>query len=224
MQNRMNETLSKKIESAGVIAVVSLDSLDDAIPTAKALLAGGVRAIELTLRTPVALDALSLLCQEVPDLLVGAGTVLTAEQVERVHAMGAAFAVAPGVNANVIKTAQRLDLPFAPGVCSPTDIESALELGCHVLKFFPAESTGGLSYLRSAAAPYAHLGLRFIPLGGLNADNAASYLIDPMILALGGSWIAPAESILSGEWDAIADRARQAMAIVHSTRESRTKQ
>lgn len=220
----MNESLSNRIETAGIIAVVSLESLDDAIPTAEALMSGGVRAIELTLRSPVALDALSLLCQKIPDMLVGAGTVLTAEQVERVHDIGAAFAVAPGVNANVIKTARRLDLPFAPGVCTPTDIESAVELGCHVLKFFPAESIGGLSYLRSAAAPYAHLGLRFIPLGGLNAENASNYLDDPLILALGGSWIAPADSISRADWDGISHRARQAMAIVHAARQSRADQ
>ncbi len=175
-------------------------------------------AIELTLRTKAAITILEKLCAEVPELLVGAGTVLTPQQVTQVKAAGAAFAVAPGMNRRVVEAAQAADLPFAPGICTPSDIEAALELDCRCLKFFPSEPLGGLRYLKTMAAPYAHLGLRYIPLGGVSPTNAASYLAEPTVLALGGSWIAPADGIRDGDWSGITRRAREAMQIVHATR------
>lgn len=214
----MDAALQQQIERAGVIAVVTVESVDAALPLARALLDGGVTAIELTLRTEAAMTILEKLCAEVPELLIGAGTVLTPQQVTRVKAAGAAFAVAPGMNRRVVEAAQAAELPFAPGICTPSEIEAALELDCRCLKFFPSEPLGGLRYLKTMATPYAHLGLRFIPLGGVSPDNAASYLTERTVLALGGSWVAPADAIRAGDWTGITQRAREAMEIVQATR------
>jgi 2-dehydro-3-deoxyphosphogluconate aldolase / (4S)-4-hydroxy-2-oxoglutarate aldolase len=210
--------LADELHRTGVLAVLMIEDAAWAVPVARALLAGGVNAMELTLRTPVALDALRHIRAEVPEMIVGAGTVLSPAQVEEVHAAGAAFAVAPGTNGRVIAAARGLSLPFAPGICTPTDIEAALEHGCRWLKFFPSEACGGLSYLRQIAAPYAHLGLRYIPLGGLNESNMGTYLSEPFIGAIGGSWLAPKEVMQRGDWAAVTARAVAARAQVVATR------
>jgi 2-dehydro-3-deoxyphosphogluconate aldolase / (4S)-4-hydroxy-2-oxoglutarate aldolase len=216
-----NETLFADLQRAGVIAVLVLDRVADAVPVARALLAGGVRAIELTLRTPIALEALAAIRAEVPEMLVGVGTVLTLDQVGEVQRAGAAFGVAPGMNPRVVAEAARVGLPFAPGVCTPTDIELALEQGCRVMKLFPAEPCGGLAYLRTIAAPFAHLGVKYIPLGGLSAMNAESYLEEPSVLALGGSWIASRERIQRQDWGVITEQAQRATALVEKVRGGR---
>jgi len=149
---------------------------------------------------------------------VGVGTILSPQQVEAVQEAGAAFGVAPGMNPRVVAKAAELGLPFSPGVCTPTDIELALELGCRILKFFPAEPSGGLNYLRTVAAPFAHLGVKYVPLGGVNAGNAEEYLRDPNVLALGGSWLGPRESIQKQEWAKITQQAATASEIVRRVR------
>jgi 2-dehydro-3-deoxyphosphogluconate aldolase/(4S)-4-hydroxy-2-oxoglutarate aldolase len=208
----------ERIRSNGVIAVLVLDRAEDAVPVARALLAGGVGAMELTLRTPAAIEALRQIRQEVPEMLAGIGTILMVEQVKQVADAGAAFGVSPGVNPRVVKEAQRLKLPFAPGIVTPSDVEQALECGCTLLKFFPAEPSGGLNYLKAMAAPYVHLGVKFVPLGGLNAANTKTYLQDPLILALGGSWLAPREVIANRDWGKITETAREASRIVQEVR------
>ena len=165
----MPETLLSQLEQTRVIAVLMIDDENDAVPVARALLAGGVNCIELTLRTPVAMEALLCIRAAVPEMVVGVGTILNVQQVNEVKAAGAAFGVAPGMNPRVVAEATRIGLPFAPGVCTPTDIELAIEQGCRLLKFFPSEPSGGLAYLRTIAAPFVHLGVRFIPLGGVGA-------------------------------------------------------
>ena len=204
----------ERIQRTGVAAVLVVDRAEDAVPLAHALLDGGIDVLELTLRTEAAIDAIRAIKTEAPQMIVGAGTVLSVEQVQQVVAAGADFALAPGMNPAVVRAAQSAGLPFVPGVATPSDVERALECGCRVLKFFPAEPAGGLTYLKSMAAPYAHLNVRFIPLGGLNAENAIRYLDDPMILAVGGSWIAKRESIAAGDWASITALARQAQALV----------
>ena len=211
-------TLPQRLHRSGVIAVLVVDAADDAVPLARALLAGGVDCIELTLRTPVAMAALRRIRAEVPELVVGVGTILTPQQVNEVHAAGAAFGVAPGMNPRVVAEARRVGLPFAPGVCTPTDIELALEHACRLLKFFPAEPSGGLAYLRAIAAPYAHLGVKYIPLGGVSLANAEQYLKEPAVHALGGSWLAPRELIQRQDWAAITANASAATAIVQRVR------
>ena len=206
-----------RIRRSGVIAVLTLDDAHLAVPLARALLAGGITAMELTLRTPAALEALRAVVAEVPELLAGAGTVLNPSQVHEVAAAGAAFGVAPGTNPRVVEAARKEGLFFMPGVATPSDIELAVEFGCRALKFFPAEPCGGLSYLKSMAAPYAHLGLHFVPLGGISTANVRGYLQDPLILAVGGSWLAPRERIAARDWPGITQIAREAVACVSQT-------
>lgn len=218
MNVAFDPALHARLHRTGVVAVLVLDDADSAVPLARALLAGGVDCMELTLRTPAALDALDRICRDVPEMLAGVGTVLTPQQVRDVKSAGGAFGVAPGMNAAVVREAAQVGLPFAPGVCTPSEIEVALELGCRVLKLFPAEPSGGLAYLRSIAAPYAHLGVQYIPLGGLNAANAESYLREPDVLALGGSWVAPRDLIRRQDWSAVTANAAEAAAIVRRVR------
>jgi 2-dehydro-3-deoxyphosphogluconate aldolase/(4S)-4-hydroxy-2-oxoglutarate aldolase len=210
--------LLAQIRSAGVIATVTIDDAASAPDLGRALRDGGIVCVELTLRTPSALDALRRMRSEVPELLVGAGTVLTAGDVREVVKAGAAFGVAPGTNPRVIAAAREAGLPFAPGVCTPSDIELALEAGAKVMKFFPGEPCGGLVYLRSIAAPFAHLGVEFIPLGGVDENNAANYLREPSVAAIGGSWIASRELVQKKAWDPITARAREAVEILRKAR------
>lgn len=206
--------LSKQLRSAGVVAVLVIDRLADAVPLANTLIDNGINAIELTLRTEAATAAIAQVRQHVPEMIVGAGTVTNAAMVRQVVDAGAAFGVAPGMNATVVRAATEEGLPFGPGVCTPSDIEAAVELGCRLLKFFPAEAIGGVDYLRAIQGPYAHLGLRFIPLGGINAANAGAYLNEASVHCIGGSWIAPRELIVKQQWEVIGERASQARSIV----------
>ena len=212
------EFLCERVEAAGVIAVLQVEDVSAAVPLARALIAGGVHVMELTLRTPAAMDAIKRIRAEVPEMTVGVGTILTPQQVRDAQAAGAAFGVAPGMNPRVVGEAKRIGLPFAPGVCTPTEMELAVEQGCRLLKFFPAAASGGLAYLRSAAAPLAHLGVRFLPLGGIDAGNLADYLREASVLAVGGSWLAPPPLIRQQDWAAITAKAEQASALVAAVR------
>lgn len=216
--NGMTESLTRQLHQTGVIAVLMIDRADDAVPLARALLAGGIDCIELTLRTDAALDSLRRIRAEVPEMTVGVGTILTPQQANDAKEAGASFGVAPGMNPRVVAEAQRIGLPFAPGICTPTDIELAIEAGCKLLKFFPSEPCGGLTYLRTISAPFMHLGVQFIPLGGVGPANAAQYLQEPSVLALGGSWLAPKNLIAKGDWEAITKLAREASDIVKQVR------
>ena len=210
--------ISKRIESTGIVAVLVIDREEDGPELAKALLEGGVDIMELTLRTPAAIGALRRIRAEVPDMLAGAGTVLTPAQVEEVKNAGAEFAVSPGLNPRVMQAAKEAGLPFAPGISTPSDIEQALEFDCRLLKFFPAEASGGLARLKAMSAPYQHLGVRFVPLGGVSEKNMSAYLADPLIAALGGSWLAPRDAIMEKRWSDITGLARQATTLIGSVR------
>lgn len=194
----MNESqIFARLNASCVVAVLVIDRAEDAVPVAEALLAGGVTAMELTLRTPVALDALRAVKRAVPQMLDAGGD----------------FGVAPGMNPRVVEAALHAGLPFAPGICTPSDIERALEFDRKLLKFFPAEPSGGLPYLRSIAAPYAHLGVKYIPLGGLTVKNMADYLGEPSVGGIGGSWLAQRDAIRAGDWPGITAAAREAIAV-----------
>ncbi len=208
------------IEPHPVIAVLVIDDAADAVPLAQALIAGGIGAMELTLRTPAALDALRQIREQVPEMTAGTGTVLTCEQVREVKAAGAQFAVAPGLNRRVLEAAAAEDLPFAPGIATPSDIEAALELDCRVMKLFPAVPLGGLEYLKSIAAPYLHLGVQFIPLGGLNEQNLREWISSPLVCAVGGSWIAPRDLIREKAWAEITRRAQAASTIAKGNQQA----
>ncbi len=197
----------QRLEAGGVVAGFSVNKVEHAVPIAKALLAGGIDAIELTLRTPAAMDALRAICDGVPEILVGVGTILTPETVVQVKEAGADFGVAPGMNPRVIRAAQDVGLPFAPGICTPSDLEAAIEQDCRFVKFFPAEASGGAAYLRSMAAPYKHLGIQYFPLGGLNAANMVDYLKEDNVPTIGGSWIVKQDLVENENWDGLTARA-----------------
>lgn len=213
-----SQQLLQGISRSGVISVLVIDQPRHAVQVARALLAGGVRAMELTLRTAAALDCLKAVTSEVPEMIAGVGTIIFPEQVESIVRAGAQFGVAPGTNPEVIREAARCGLPFAPGVVTPTDIDVAVRNGCRDLKFFPAEPSGGLPMLASVKAPYAHLGVRYIPLGGIGIGNLATWLKDPDVLAVGGSWLAKKEVIESEAWTQITETAREACAVVQTVR------
>ena len=179
----------ERIASMRIVPMIVIDDPDDAVPLARALSDGGLPCVEVTFRTPRAVEALRRIAGELPDVLVGAGTVLTPAQVAEARAAGARFVVAPGFNAGVVEFCQSVELPVFPGVCTPTEIEMALGAGLSVLKFFPAEPIGGLPFLKAVAAPYTTVS--FIPTGGIGPSNLASYLAFPRVVACGGSWLAP---------------------------------
>jgi len=218
MKRYFNEEMKQKLEACGVIAVITIDRAADAVPLARLLIDEGINAMELTLRTPEALDALEAITREVPEMNAGVGTVLQASQLDEIMARKALFAVAPGCNPDVIRGALEREFPFGPGISTASELESALALGCRVLKIFPAEPLGGIGYLKSMNAPYSFLDLRYIPLGGLSAANMASWLDRPEILAIGASWIAPRDKINQNDWSAIAANAREAVKIVREVR------
>jgi len=208
------DKLIERLEQSRVVAGFSVENVEDAVPIAEALLAGGIDSVELTLRTDAGMDAVRAIHENVPDIFLGVGTILRPDQAIAVKEAGADFGVSPGMNPKVIQSAQVVGLPFAPGIVTPTDLEAAIELGCRLVKFFPAESSGGLSYLRSMAAPYKHLGIRYFPLGGVNADNMANYLDDENISAVGGSWIVKSELVKNGDWAGITKRAAEVRRIL----------
>jgi 2-dehydro-3-deoxyphosphogluconate aldolase/(4S)-4-hydroxy-2-oxoglutarate aldolase len=212
------DPILEKIARLGVVPVIAMDSVDTALPLADALLAGGLPIIEITFRTRAAADVIRKLNQERPQLLVGAGTVLTRETLETAKACGARFALAPGLNPEVVRQANRIGLPFVPGVATPTEIEQALVLGCATLKFFPSEQLGGVKMLEAMFGPYAHTGLRFVPTGGVNAANLESYLKCQAVAAVGGSWLAKKEDLAGGHWDSIRDRCLAAVELVRRAR------
>ena len=217
MEKMFPDGMIAKIKKAPVMAVLVIDAAEDAVPLARALLEGGISAIELTLRTPAALEALDRIRSEVPEILAGIGTILNPEQVRTVKERGAAFGVSPGMNSSVVRAAKELGLPFAPGIMTPSEIEEAYALGCTIMKLFPAEPAGGLSYLKNINAPYAHLGIKYIPLGGVSLENLASYLESPDILAVGGSWLAPRKLIQEKAWKEISRNCEKASEIVAKT-------
>ena len=212
------EALVQRLRKSGVVAGFSVEKAEQAVPLCRALLAGGIDAIELMLRSVAGIDGVRAVCANLPEMLVGVGTILTPEQAREVKAAGAAFGVAPGTNPHVMRAAQEAGLPFAPGICTPSDLEAAIELGCRFVKFFPAEAAGGVAYLRSMSAPYAHLGIRYFPLGGLNAENMISYLKEENVLAIGGSWIVKRELVLNENWNEITARAAAVRGIVDKAR------
>ncbi len=200
----------------GIIAVLVIEEVELAVELSEALLAGGVRCMELALRTPCAVDCLAAIRQKTPDMVAGVGTVLFPEQLEEIVEAGAEFCVSPGMNPTVLEKAIQLGMPFAPGIATPSDIEMALRYGTRVMKFFPSEPMGGLQYLESMSAPYRHLGLRFIPLGGINAGNCKAYLENPLVIGIGGTWIAKPDMIHARDWAGITKNARDVMALADS--------
>lgn len=212
------ETILNQVAQYGIVPVIAIDEIAVALPLADALLEGGLPVIEITFRTSAAAAVISKLSKERPQLLVGAGTVLTTANLEAAKASGAAFAVAPGLNPQIVKQAQAIGLPFTPGVATPSDIEVGLSLDCKLLKFFPAESLGGAAMIEALSAPYRHTGVRFMPTGGVNASNLETYLKLDTVAAVGGTWIATKKDLAEGKWADIRSRCKAALEIVAKLR------
>jgi 2-dehydro-3-deoxyphosphogluconate aldolase/(4S)-4-hydroxy-2-oxoglutarate aldolase len=196
---------------APVIPVLTVERLADAIPLARALARGGLPVLEITLRTPVALDALRAMASEVPEAIVGAGTVLNPEQLDQARRAGARFLVSPGCTPALAGAASASGLPFLPGVQTVSEAMALSDLGFRLMKFFPAGQAGGLGWLKAVAAPLAGLG--FCPTGGIGADSAASYLALPNVACVGGSWVAPQDAVAAGDWPRV-ERLAAAAAVL----------
>ena len=205
----MNEII-KEIGKIGIVPVVKLDNAKDALPLAKALINGGLPCAEVTFRTDAAEEAISRISKAYPEMLVGAGTVLTTEQVDRAVAAGAKFIVTPGFNAKIVKYCVDRNIPITPGCPTSSDIEAAIELGLDVVKFFPAENLGGIKMIKALAAPY--VGVKFMPTGGINAGNINNYLDCDKIVACGGSWMVKDTLINEGRFDDIERLTKEAVA------------
>lgn len=196
----MHEVL-EQIQKLGIVPVVKIDKLEDAKPLAQALIEGGLPCAEVTFRTDAAEEAIHIIASDFPDMLIGAGTVLTTEQVDRAVNAGARFIVSPGLNPKVVKYCMEKGIPVTPGCSNPSDIEQAIELGLEVVKFFPAEAAGGLNMIKAMSAPYVNM--KFMPTGGITEKNILSYLDFPKIIACGGSWMVNETLINNGEFDKI---------------------
>ena len=209
-------TILDRIGGIGIVPVVSIPESRFAQPLAESLISGGLPCAEITFRTAAAAESLALIARACPELVLGAGTVLTTEQVDRAIDAGAKYIVSPGTNPRVVEHTLRRGVPIFPGVCTPTEIEAALALGVEVLKFFPAEPMGGVGYLKAVCAPYRQV--RFIPTGGIETKNLASYLALPAVVACGGSWMVRPELMMAGEWAKIQSLASEAVALVQQIR------
>jgi 2-dehydro-3-deoxyphosphogluconate aldolase/(4S)-4-hydroxy-2-oxoglutarate aldolase len=211
----MNAVL-EQFGKIGIIPVVVLDDAKDAEPLGKALMEGGLPCAEVTFRTAAAEESIRIMAEKFPDMLVGAGTVLTTDQVDRAVAAGAKFIVSPGINPKVVDYCVSKNIPITPGTCNPSNVETALEFGLDVVKFFPAEPAGGLKYIKAIAAPY--VGMKFMPTGGINAENVKEYLKYDRILACGGSWMVKGDLIKAGDFDKIRELTAEAAQIVKEIR------
>lgn len=205
-----------RISRTRIVPVVVLKSADDAIPLAEALLAGGLDVMEITFRTAAAPESIRRIAKAFPQMLLGAGTVLTPDQAKQAKDLGAQFALAPGLNPEVVEAAKQADLVFSPGVMTPSDIERALALDCKLLKFFPAGAAGGPSMLKALAGPYSHTGVRFVPTGGISASNMRDYLDVPVVAAIGGSWMVDSQLVESQDWTTITRLTREAIDLAKS--------
>lgn len=214
----MNAAFQKAAE-LGVVPVIAIERAADAVPLADALLEGGLPIAEITFRTQAAAEVIAVLADKRPELLVGAGTVLTQEAVDAAVAAGARFGLAPGFDAEIVVAAQAKGFAFAPGVMTPSDLSAAARRGIKLAKFFPASAAGGPAMLDAISAPFAHLGMRFIPTGGISQDSMDEWLRLKSVAAIGGTWIARKDDIGDGRWQEIAGKAKRAVARAREIRE-----
>jgi 2-dehydro-3-deoxyphosphogluconate aldolase/(4S)-4-hydroxy-2-oxoglutarate aldolase len=213
-----HEELLQTMKKYGVVPVIAIESAEAALPLADALAEGGLPVAEITFRTAAGGEVIARIGKDRPNVILGAGTVLSVENLRAAKAAGARFGVAPGTNPDIVAEANRLGLPFIPGVVTPSEVEKALSLGARLLKFFPAEASGGLAMIKALAAPYGHLGVKFMPTGGVSQANLEEYLKNEAVLCVGGTWIASKELIKEKKWAAIRDNCRKAMEVVRKLR------
>ncbi|MBQ8125015.1 MAG: bifunctional 4-hydroxy-2-oxoglutarate aldolase/2-dehydro-3-deoxy-phosphogluconate aldolase [Kiritimatiellae bacterium] len=203
----------KTLGDAGIIPVIVIDDLTKAVPLAQALVKGGLPVLEVTFRTACAAEAIAKIKAEVPGARLIAGTVLTLQQLTAAKAAGAEACVAPGFDPAIVKAANELGLPFCPGVATASELSQALALGCKMVKFFPAESAGGVKYIKDLLGAFRWTGVKFMPTGGVKLSNVGDYLAVPEIICCGGTWIAPKDAIKAGDWAAIEKLAADAAAL-----------
>ena len=208
--------LLEKIREIGIVPVIAISDVSKAVPLAKALLAGDIPCAEITFRTEEGEESIKRIAQEVPEVLLAAGTVLTTDQADRAVKAGAKFVVSPGFNRKVVSHCIQNNILIVPGCSTPTDMEAALELGLDTVKFFPAEQAGGLPYIKACAAPYSKL--KFMPTGGINEKNILAYLEFDKVIACGGSWMVAKELIDGRKWDEITKLCKKAAEIVKKSR------
>ena len=197
-----------------LLCIAVVDDPAAAVPLAEALLAGGLRTMEIPFRTAAAAESIKRIRQALPEMAIGAGTLLAVEQVQRAVGAGAQFGVAPGLNEAVLQAAEERHLPFFPGVMTPTEVDRALHLGWKHLKFFPAAAAGGVAMLKALAGPFAHTGVQFVPTGGINATNLPDYLALPQVAAIGGSWMAGRKLVTEKAWSKITALTAEAMKVI----------
>ena len=200
------------LESSPILPVIAIDDAANALPLAEALVAGGISAIEVTFRTDAAVESISTIREKLPEMIVSAGTVVTLEQAQKAIDAGAQFGLAPGLDADVVALFNKAGLSFIPGVMTPSEVQAALKLGCHHMKFFPAEAAGGLPLLKSLIAPFKSHGVKFCPTGGVKPSNMADYLSLEEVFAVGGTWLATPAQINAGDWSSIEEQVKIAMA------------
>jgi 2-dehydro-3-deoxyphosphogluconate aldolase / (4S)-4-hydroxy-2-oxoglutarate aldolase len=201
-----------------LMCITTIDQPDDAVPLAEALLAGGLPVMEITFRTAAASESIRRIRQKVPQMAIGAGTLLSVDNVKAAADAGAQFGVSPGLNETVLAAASKNWMPFFPGVLTPTEVDRALNLGCKHLKFFPSEPAGGVAMLKALAGPFAHTGVKFLPTGGINAKTLADYLALPQVAAVGGSWMAERKLVSEKAWSKITVLTAEAMKIIAETK------
>lgn len=208
-----SEQVVNELSRIRIVPVLVLNDVESGLKMCEVLVECGLPAAEVTFRTQAAEAIIKEAAKRFPTLNLGAGTILNVHDLKRAFDAGAKFAVAPGFNPSVVRAAVESDFAFAPGVCTPSEVEQAHELGCKFLKFFPAEAAGGVKMLKSLIAPYKHLGIRFMPTGGVTADNVLNYLAIKEVVAVGGTWLGKADEIASGNWDGIRATVKKAVEL-----------
>ena len=208
------ETLGK----AGIVPVIVIEKAEQAVPLAKALVKGGRTVLEVTFRTNAAADAIAVIRREVPEVVVGAGTLLTPQMVKDAKAAGAVFGVAPGFDPVVMAAAKAEGLPMCPGIATASELSQALTAGCTMVKFFPAEAAGGVKMIKNLLGAFRFAGIKFMPTGGVKPENVSDYLAVPEIVCCGGTWIVPKDALAAGDWPAIERLASDASALVRRLR------
>ncbi|MEI8140896.1 MAG: bifunctional 4-hydroxy-2-oxoglutarate aldolase/2-dehydro-3-deoxy-phosphogluconate aldolase [bacterium] len=214
--NDKSKTMLERIARKRIVPVIVLDHEEQAEPLAEALLKAGLDIMEITFRTAAAEGSIKRIAKRFPEILLGAGTVLGADQLKRAADAGASYALAPGLNEIVVNAAAKAGILMFPGVMTPSEVEQALAMNCRILKFFPAEAAGGVTMLKALEGPYAHTGVKFLPTGGIGLNNMRSYLERPSVAAIGGSWIVEKKMIVAKDWGAIEQLTREALALAAS--------
>jgi 2-dehydro-3-deoxyphosphogluconate aldolase/(4S)-4-hydroxy-2-oxoglutarate aldolase len=208
----------EQLRRIAVVPVIAIESAEDALPMADALVSGGLPIAEITFRTAAAAEVIKRLKKERPSLMLGAGTILTVDQLVQAKECGAVFGVTPGFNPQVVKKSVDVGFPLFPGVLTPSEIEQGLSLGLKVMKYFPAEAAGGVNMLKAVSAPYGHLGVKFVPTGGVSLKNLGDYLALSQVIAVGGTWVAAKETISARKWGEIQKNAADVVQAVKKLR------